>query len=89
MTSVEIVGVFAFFRLEPVNNLVRVTLAVEFDLGTRMQRVGRVEVGAIVTGTVRRGSTVGRSAVESDCPQLLFGQECPAAAAGNWAIGVS
>ena len=101
MTSVEIVGDLVFIWLKPSVELVRIPLAVELDLGSRVQRIGRIEVIAITTGTGTgtgtgittgtggRGSTMGGSAVESNCPQLLFSQECPAAAAGNWAIGVS
>lgn len=88
MTSVEIVSGLAFFRLEPPDDLVGISMAVELDLGPRMQRVRRIEAAA-VNGTGGRGSTMGGSAVESDCPQLMFSQECPAAAAGNWAISVS
>ena len=98
MTSVEIVGSLVFFRHKPSDELMRIPLTVELNLGSRMQRVGRIEVitsvcvaGAVisVSGTGRRGSTMDGFAVESDCPQLLFSQECPAAAAGNWTIRVS
>jgi len=106
MTSVKVVDSLILFRLKPSDELVRIPLTVELYLGSRMQRIGRIEVvtrafvagagthiwvaGAVTaTGTGGRGSTIGGFAVESDYPQLLFSQECPAAAAGNWAISIS
>jgi hypothetical protein len=89
VTSIEIVSGLAFFRLEPPDDLVGISMAVELDLGPWMQRARRIEAVAAVNGTGGRGSAMDGSAVESDCPQLVFSQECPAATAGNWAISVS
>jgi hypothetical protein len=42
VTSIEIVSGLAFFRLEPPDDLVGISMAVELDLGPRMQRVRRI-----------------------------------------------
>ncbi|MEE8046886.1 MAG: hypothetical protein V3T49_08600, partial [Dehalococcoidia bacterium] len=91
MASVEIIGRLAFFGLEPVLQLVAVALTVQLYLRPRVKTV-RCFWRESVPVVVRREGRVcalGGFVMKSDCPQLLLGQECPAAAAGDWAIGIT
>jgi hypothetical protein len=53
MPRIEIVSGFVFFRLEPGNKLVRISLTIEFYLCPRVQFIGRrIES---ITGIAIRG----------------------------------
>ena len=87
MAGIEITGRFLVRRFVPGDQLVRISLAVKFNLRTRVQPFGQREN----VSSFRRRVFVswGGFAMESDSPQLSLCKERPAATAGDGTIGIS
>jgi len=89
MTRIEIISRLANKRFIPIDQLVRIALAVEFYLCPRVQSISGRRKPLTIHCCAERGPIFIRFIMESNGTQLFFGQQGSTATARNGAVGIT